>query len=97
MDMDYSFKSGNPDRDFWVWGDRESGSSHYSEIPAFFLAREKRFFFRRWRAARKVIGVMPHSLIVTTLSALTTEVVKGNGNISRIAIRGTTERPRRKI
>ena len=33
-------------------------------------------------------GIRPHSLNVTTISTLTTEVIKGNANLSQLAIQG---------
>ena len=85
-------RSGNLNRDFWI------GQPMFSEIQNGFFNNAPAF----WSIANKLMiillarvnfqeaghGIRPHSLKVTTISALTTEIVKGNGNLAQLMAQG---------
>ena len=84
--------SGSLNRDFWI------GQPMYSEIqngffnqaPAFWSIANKQMIILLERANFQVVGhgIRPHSLKVTTISSLMTEIVKGKGNLAQLSVQG---------
>ena len=84
--------SGNTNRDFWIGQpvqfDTQGG--FFGQAPAFWPIANKMMTvpLERANSIQKPHGIRPHSLKVTTISALTKEIVKGNGNLAQLCVQG---------
>lgn len=81
-------KSGNSARDFWVWKPRESASNHLSDTPDFWSRADEMVIpLLQMESRPESHGIRHYSPKVTTISALSTEVIEGNMNIPQLSIR----------
>ena len=75
--------------DFWIRRPLESEVGNFNRAPAFWPCANKMVtYLLEADGHPECHGVRPRSLRVTTISALTTEVAKGQENLSQLAIRG---------
>ena len=87
----FLYESGDSSRDFWIWQSlvSESEIGFANHAPAFWSCANKMMTCLLSLADPKDDhGVMPHSLKVTTISAIMSEIAKGNANLSQLAIQG---------
>ena len=92
MDTLFMSHSGNLNGDFWTGQPLffETQRWFSNQAPASWSIANKMMTISLERAnfLEKPQGIRPHSLKVTTISALTTEIVKGGGNLAQLSARG---------
>ena len=81
--------SGNLNRDFWIGQPMfsEIQNGFFNNAPAFWSIANKLMIIPPERANFQEVGhgIMPLSLKVAAISALTTEIVKGKGNLAQLS------------
>ena len=83
--------SGNCSRDFWIGQPliSESEIGCFNQYPAFWSCANKMMTCLLFLSDRKDDhGARPHSLKVSTISAIMEEIAKGNANLPHLAMQG---------
>ena len=79
-------------RDFWIGQPLFSAAQNCfsNQAPAFWSIANKMmaFLLKRVNFNEEDHGIRPHSLKVTSISALMNEIVKGKGNLAQLSAQG---------